>query len=283
MSSTFSILVLYNAKDNEVVELFQKIQSLGVEQKGIYVVDNSNSKKYRHLATGLGGNYVVGSNRYHEFSGYMEGLDAIGRSGDAAEQIAIVVCNDTFNSHRPQLIEGRLMRRAISRSRKIGGNCLWGAYDYLPMRTELFGIECQEYFTSHYFLMAGQRDKVCLASNILPEMCECERRLKTYICGSVDEWGYGLDETYRLHIMNWLFSSGWKGWYAAQPFSRERAAHLRNKALSINLEHSLMGRLKKTGFTPIRFGPIWNCTLRSLVRWSQLKLKMRHKFFESHV
>ncbi|MBX9676895.1 MAG: hypothetical protein K2V71_09875 [Methylotenera sp.] len=239
----FGILVVYSEDylTRSLLE-FNKILKLTARKYKLIVVLNNHSLPNKLScieASHIDFEFVLGTNRLHEFSGWSEGLDFIKEKYvDYYKESEYVFCNDTFCQHRTYTIFHRFIFSAccslsfISNRPKIAGevNSFGKDFEFNHLKFNTW--------VSSYFFAVNKHAMNLLRFDILPS----NQLVSDYLLGGHDEkyfFSDVMDLTLKKHLLHWLFHGGW---YKSESLSQSNAESLYYKARSIIAEFSLSSK-----------------------------------------
>lgn len=239
----FGILVVYSEDylTQSLLE-FNRILKLTARKYRLIVVLNNhnlanklNSIEISHIDF----DFVLGSNRLHEFSGWSEGLDFIKEKYvNSYKESEYIFCNDTFCQHRTYTFFHRLIFSAccslsfLSNKPSIAGevNSFGKDFEFNHLKFNTW--------VSSYFFAVNKHAMNLLNFDILPS----NQVVNDYLIGGYDEKHFfsdAMDLTLKKHLLSWLF---YGGWYKSQALSQRNAESLYCKARSIIAEFSLSSK-----------------------------------------
>lgn len=185
-----------------------------------------------------GWDLVGGSNRLAEFSGWQEGIEHVGGTGDGA----VLLANDTLGSHRHPSFARRWALRAELR-RSAGGH-LVGFSDLAsppPGELRIGGLRLDGWLSTYCF--STPPALLRKLGGRLFDFAEVER----CVPGGTDPDAFFSDlvsADLQRHLRWWLFGGGW---YRSAPLAADNAAAFALKARCICAELLLSAKARAFG------------------------------------
>ena len=252
----FGILVVFSEEYFiDSLSEFGRVLKLTARPYKIIVVFNNHdlAEKYPTESTkGINYDSVIGSNQFHEFSGWNEGLDFIKlQYASQYQKSHFVFCNDTFCQHRTYTFFHRLIFSAsctlsfFARNPTIAGEVNSFGEDF-EFNNCTFST-----WVSSYFFSINQSAINLLKFNILPS----SNVINTYLVGGHEEklfFSNSMDLKLKRHLLNWLFLGGW---YKSESLNQINKDRFYCKARSILAEFNLSSNAheKKIGLIDTYF------------------------------
>lgn len=209
----YGILVVYSEDyfADALVE-FNKILRLTSSQYKLIVVFNNillSNKVNTFQINHIDFETVIGTNQFHEFSGWMDGLSFLKEKYKTQyKQSGYIFANDTFCKHRTYTIFHRLLfsfcssLAVVSRKPKIAGEIL-----KICVEIDFNGMRFDSFIPTYFFSL-NQSAMRLFEFNLLPN----ENLVNGYLTGGDDEkyfFSEKMPAVLKKHMTYMLFEGGW--------------------------------------------------------------------------
>jgi hypothetical protein len=192
---------------------------------------------------------IRGSNANAEFSGWDEGLafacDEMGRFLN--KDSVFIFANDTFCHHRAWDANLRCQyKRRLSSWAQSSSCTAFGFVDHSQRPFVIDNMSITSWISTFYFAL--RYDAICSLGGRLSPRADVLLALLPASGVAHDEFfGVGMDPVLRSHLCSWLFGSGKRSWYKAEPLTANSFNKMRIKASAILSEKILSARLRRSG------------------------------------
>ena len=233
----FGILVVYS-EDYFIESLieFNKILKLTMRKYKLVVVFNNDKLMdniSQHSIRDMKFDIVLGTNQFHEFSGWNEGLSFISNRYVADyEDAGYVFCNDTLCHHRVYTFIHRLIFSIccnvalISNKPAISGE-LTPPISFFEFNNVKFNS-----WIATYFFVINKQAMGFMKNKLLPN----KEIIDKYLLGGHNQnyfFSEDMPENLKNQLLNWLFKGGW---HKSGTLNKNNKDIFYNKARSIIVE-----------------------------------------------
>lgn len=239
------VLVTYSpALAAHAIPRFARLMAALDEKAILLVVNNHPTSQNKTFPSMVN---LKGTNRWMEFGGWQEALDAARRIAGPDGLESVVFANDTFCAHRPMgAFEEFAFRQAVRKMMKHSGASAAGQISRTETPFELDGVSMSEWICTYLFALNKRALNAIDWKIHLPDGVP-EKWLRG---GHIAENFFGpeLDAALTAHLRAWLFEPHKpSAWYQAESLTAANAEMFERKARSIIFEKHLSARLMAAG------------------------------------
>lgn len=233
----YGILVVYS-EDYFIESLieFNKILKLTMRKYKLVVVFNDNklaNNITRFPIQGIEFEIVLGSNQYHEFSGWNEGLCFISNKyATDYEDAGYVFCNDTLCHHRTYAFIHRIIFSVCCNLALVSNKPAVAGELTPPISFfEFNNVKFNSWIATYFFVINKQAMRF-MKNKLLPN----KEIIDKYLLGGDNQNSFFsgvMHENLKNQLLYWLFKGGW---HKSEALNKNNKDFFYNKARSIITE-----------------------------------------------